>query len=450
MTDIIKIKKGLDIKLVGKAEKVYDNKPLPKEFAIKPIDFLYIRAKLLVQEGDKVKAGTALFFDKFNEQIKFTSPVSGVVKEIRRGDKRKLLEVIIEADDVIEFESFRKEDPEKLSREEVLETLFESGVFPLLQRRPYAKIANPQDKPKAIFISAFDSSPLAPDNNFILEGNKDAFQTGINALKKLTDGNVHVNVNGKEQISPVISETNGIQVNKFEGPHPAGNVSVQIHEIDPLNKGEVVWYCYPQDVLTIGRLFSEGRFNAERIIALAGSEFKNRKYIKTLIGASIKPYIDDNLASENARLISGNVLTGDKISKNGFLGFYHNMFTAIPEGDYFEFFGWITPGLKKFSVSRTFFSWLMPNKEYHLDTNTHGGQRAFIMSGEYEKVVPMDIYPVHLVKSIMVNDIDKMEQLGIYEVAPEDFALCEVVCTSKINSQEIVRQGIDLMIKELG
>lgn len=450
MSKIIQIKKGFDIQLIGQSELVYDQKELPQQFALKPPCFHGVRPKLIVKEGAPVKAGSPLFFDKDNDQVLFTSPVSGIVDEIVRGEKRAILEVRITSDGKNEFEQFKQADPKDLSREEIIDNLLKSGVWPLIRQRPFARIAKPADKPKAIYISAFDSAPLAPDNNFILEGQAEVFQTGIDALKKLTDGIIHLNVNAAEKLSDVFKNTRDVELHQFKGPHPAGNVGVQIHHIDPINKGDVVWYCYPQDVLTIGRLFLEGKFNAERIVNICGSQVKERKYHRFHMGASIKNLVNDNVDGKNNRFISGNVLNGVAIDETGYLGYYDSQLTVIPEGDYYEFFGWILPGFKKFSTSRAIAStWLSPKKNHILDTNTHGGERAFVVSGEYEKIFPFDIYPVHLLKAIMVEDIDKMENLGIYEVAPEDFALCEVVCTSKINSQTIVQQGIDLMMKEL-
>ncbi|MBT4340317.1 MAG: NADH:ubiquinone reductase (Na(+)-transporting) subunit A, partial [Bacteroidetes bacterium] len=284
----------------------------------------------------------------------------------------------------------------------------------------------------------------------IVEGQSEVFQKGIDVLKKLTDGKIHLNTHVDQEISSVFAKAKDVELHQFKGPHPAGNVGIQIHHINPIDKGDVVWYCYPQDVLSIGRLFHEGKYNAERVINLCGSQAIEKKYYKTIIGASIENIVKDNVEGDNNRFISGNVLTGTKISDTGYLGFYHSQLTVIPEGDYYEFIGWILPGFKKFSASKTIVSsWLSPKKKHNLDTNMHGGERAFVVSGEYEKVMPIDIYPVHLLKAIMAEDIDKMENLGIYEVAPEDFALCEVICTSKINSQTIVQQGIDLMVKEL-
>lgn len=448
MSTVTKIKKGLNINLIGEAEKTITGLK-NNQFAIKPVDFNGVFPKMLVKEGDAVKAGTPIFFDKYRDYIQFTSPVSGKIKEIKRGPKRLLLEVKIEADDKQEMVDFGAGDPNSLEREAIIEKLRISGVWPFIRQRPYSVIADPKDEPKAIFISAFDSAPLAPDNDLIIHGQGDIFQTGLDALAKLTPGKVHLNIDADVTHSKVFTNAKNVQINAFSGPHPAGNVGVQINKIDPINKGETVWYLYPQDVLMIGRLFKTGNFDATRVIALTGSEVLNPKYYKTYVGASIESLVKNNVTDVKKRYISGNVLTGNKVALDGYVGAYHTHVTVIPEGDYYEFFGWALPGLNKFSMSKAFPAWLFKNRKYRLDTNLHGGPRALVMTGQYEKVFPMDIYPMQLIKAIMVEDIDLMEQLGIYEVDEEDFALCEVIDTSKTNIQEIVRKGIDLMRKEM-
>lgn len=443
MSSVIKIKKGLNINLVGAAEKTISTLALPETFAIKPPDFTGVTPKLLVKEGDEVLAGTSLFFDKANEAIKFSSPVSGEVVEIVRGEKRKILEIKILADKEIRYQNFTKDN--------IISTLLESGAWPLIRQRPFGIIANPAEKPKSIFISAFDSNPLAPDLDFIFQNCESEFQAGLEALQKLTDGKIHLNIKAGSTSSPVFSNAKGVIINKISGPHPAGNVGVQIHHIDAVNKGEVVWCVNPQDVLIIGRLFKDGKFDASRIIALAGSRIKNPKYYKTIIGASVKHLLNDGgLQDGENRIVSGNVLSGKQISTEGYLGFYDSQITVIPEGNEPEFIGWLKPGFDKLSNSRAYFSWLFPNKKHDLNTNLHGEERPFVMSGQYEEVFPMDIYPVQLLKSILVDDIEMMEKLGIYEVVEEDFALCEFVCTSKIESQHIIRKGLDIIRKELG
>lgn len=448
MSNVIKITKGLNINLTGEAEKVVKSHTADV-YALKPTDYIGVFPRMLVKEGDEVKAGTPLFLDKYREDIVFTSPVSGRVKEVKRGAKRALLEVKVESDGKFESLMFGAGNPLELGREGVIEKLLKSGLWAMIRQRPYSVVANPKDKPKAIFISTFDTSPLAPDNDFIVHGQGEAFQAGLDALSVLTSGKVHLNIDANATHSKVFTNSKRVQINQFSGPHPAGNVGVQINKIDPINKGDVVWYLYPQEVITIGKLFLTGQYDSTRIIALTGSEVLSPSYYKTNIGVSIESLVKDNVASGNKRYISGNVLTGKKIDLDGFVSFQHTQVTVIPEGDYYEFLGWALPGFDKFSMSRTFPSFLFPSKKYKLDTNMHGGDRAYVMTGQFEKVFPMDIYPLQLIKAILVEDIDLMENLGIYEVDEEDFALCEVIDTSKTNIQEIVRRGLDLMRKEM-
>jgi Na+-transporting NADH:ubiquinone oxidoreductase subunit A len=449
MSKYIKIKRGLNLKLIGEAVKSVKDMPLGEIFAIKPNNFINLTPKLLVKVGDVVFAGTPLFYNKNNKAIKVSSPVSGEVIDILRGAKRVILEIKILADRKVKYAPFLKSNLNDLNREEVVEKLLSCGAWPFIRQRPYGVIADPSESPKSIFISAFDSNPMAPDNDFIMSGKEIDFQTGLDTLKKLTNGKVHLNVRSNPTPAAVFSNAKGVQINKVSGPHPAGNIGVQIHHIDPVNKGEAVWYINPQDVLIIGKLFNEGKFDATRTIALTGSQIDKPKYYKTIVGCSIKNIIaDGGLKKEENRIISGNILTGSQISADGFLGFYDSQITAIPEGHEFEFMGWLALGLNKFSMSRTFFSWLTPDKKYDLNTNMHGEERPFVMTGQYEKVFPMDIYPVLLLKSILIEDIDMMEKLGIYEVTEEDFALCEFVCTSKIKSQDIIRSGLDMVRKE--
>jgi Na+-transporting NADH:ubiquinone oxidoreductase subunit A len=344
--------------------------------------------------------------------------------------------------------SFGIADPQKLSRKEIVEKLIKSGVWPCIRQRPFSVIADPDTTPKAIHIAAFDTAPLAPDYDFIVHGKGELFQTGLDALVKLTGGKVHLNIHAKSTTSKVFLNSKQVQINAFEGPHPSGNVSVHIANIDPINKGDIVWYLYPQDVLTIGRLFQQGVYDASIIIPLTGSEVEKPVYYKTYRGVSARSVTHENLKEGIVRIISGNVLTGDKILPNGYLGFYHNQLTVIPEGNYYEFVGWAAPGFGKYSFSRTFFSWISQSKKYRLDTNLHGGNRAFVMTGIYEQVMPLNILPMQLVKACMINDIDLMEGLGIYEVDEEDFALCEFIDTSKTEMQSIIREGLNVMRKE--
>jgi Na+-transporting NADH:ubiquinone oxidoreductase subunit A len=445
----IRLKKGLDIKLNGRAEKLLVAEVAPALYGVKPVDFPGLTPKLNVKVGDMVSAGSPLFHDKMRPEILFTSPVSGKVVAVTRGDRRKLLEVVVEKNGD-EFIQFGNADTSGISREKTKEKLLVSGLWPAVRQRPYNVVARPSDVPKAIFISGFDTGPLAPDYNFIMDHSSVAFlRSGINALKSLTDGKINLVLNGTGDSSESLKTAPGLEVSYISGPHPAGNAGTHIHHFDPINKGEIVWVVNLQDVLSIGRLFEEGIYKHERIIALTGSEVLHAQYYNVRSGASISPLVDNNVKSGHLRYISGNVLTGTMIDSGGYLGYYDSQVTVIPEGDYFEFFGWMKPGINKFSFSKTFASSLIPKKSYNLDTNIHGGERAFVMTGVYEKVVPMDIYPMQLLKAILAEDIEMMENLGIYEIAEEDFALCEYICPSKIEIQSIVRKGLDLMIREM-
>lgn len=448
MSKVLKIKRGTNIKLVGEAEKVLSDAPLSETIAIKPTDFEGLVPKLLVKVGDEVKAGTPIFYDKNNEKIKFASPVSGEIAEIKRGAKRRILEVLIIADKEIRYDTLKTVDPSSASREDLIDSLCNNGVWPFIRQRPYDVIANPSDTPKAIFISAFDSAPLAADNDFILHGQDATFQKGLDVISKLTSGTVHLSIDADSKADEAFTNAKNVQINQVSGPHPAGNVGVQIHHLDPINKGEVVWTLRPQDVLTIGKVFETSKFDASRIIAVSGSQMKQPKYVRTIMGTNTKALFAD-IKEGDTRFISGNVLTGTKINQDGFLGFYDYQLTAIPEGGKPRMFGWITPNPDQFSISRSLVSWLMPNKKYELTADMNGEERAFVVTEEYEKVFPFDIYPVQLIKSIMIEDIESMEELGIYEVAPEDFALCETICTSKIESQRIVRDGLAMLRKEM-
>ena len=447
MSKVIRIKKGLDISLQGKPEQKLSELQSSKTYALKPTDIAGLTPKVKYKAGEKVKAGTPLFYDKYNESVVFTSPVSGTLTAINRGERRKILEFVVEADSTIEYEQFKKGNPKDFSEEEIKENILNSGCWAFIMQRPFAVIANPNETPRDIFITAFNSAPLAPDYDFIVKEEFSAFQTGVDALAKLTKGKVYLGIKSN---SSIFAKTKNVEINEFHGPHPAGNVGVQLNKIKPINKGEVVWTLNAADVIIIGRLFEKGVYDATRIIALAGSEVKNPKYYKTMIGASIASIVDNNIEEGDVRIISGNILTGEKVEGNSYLGFYDSQITVIPEGNKAEFMGWGMPGFGKFSMTRTFFSWLSPKKELKLTTKMHGAKRPFIVTGELEKVFPMDIFPMQLLKAVKVRDLELMEELGIYEVAEEDFALCEVINTSKIEIQRELREGFQFMIKELG
>lgn len=450
MSQVIKLKKGLDILLKGEAKRELTQLPLVHAYALKPEDFPRVTPKLLVRVDDEVKVGTPLFFDKYRPQILFTSPVSGKVSDIVRGEKRKILEVVITPEAEQVYETFEVPAVEAADREQIKSLLLNAGLWPMIIQRPYGIIANPQDTPKSIFVSGFDSAPLAPDMNFVLENEAENLETGFALLGKLTDGKVYLGL--KNGTSGVLNQVKNAEIRLFEGPHPAGNVGVQIHHIDPINKGDVVWTVDVQHVAMIGRFFRTGRVDMSKIVALTGSETAQPRYFSVITGLPINSIVRQKelrSQTEKVRIISGNVLTGRRVEPEGYLGFYSNQVTVIPEGDTYEFLGWGMPRLNKFSVSRSYFSWLSPKKHYRLDTNMNGGVRAYVVTGLYDKYLPMDIYPLYLLKAILAGDIDKMENLGIYEVIEEDFALCEFVDPSKTEMQAIIRQGIDLMIKEL-
>ena len=447
MSTDIRIKKGLDIKLIGEAKQITTALPISSIYAIKPENFHGIIPKLLAKEKSEVKAGEALFFSKADDRVLFPSPVSGEVVEVVRGAKRKILEIKILADKSQQYQDFGKKDITNLSADEIKKHLLSSGCWPFIKRRPYDIIAKPDDTPKAIFVSAYASAPLAADYNYVLKGKEAELQVALMALAKLTTGKVHVSANSN---SP-FANLKGIEFHTVSGPHPAGNVSTQIAKTDPINKGEVVWVVSPQDLVIIGELLLTGKFNAQRIVALTGAQFNSPNYVSVLPGMKIKDIVADNLKNENNRIISGNVLTGNKVEEEGFLGYYDNQITAIPEGDDYELFGWLVPVFNKISTSRALiFSWLFPNKKYNLNTNMNGEHRAFVVTGAYEEVFPLEIYPMQLLKACLYYDLDEMEALGAYEVAPEDFALTEFICTSKQPHQQIIREGLDLMIEEIG
>ena len=447
---MIKIKKGIDIHLVGEAKKEVKNYD-PQLFAIKPHDFIGVVPKMHVAEGDDVKVGTVLFHDKNNESVFFTSPASGKVKAIVRGEKRVILQVVIESDGTFETIDFGKADPSKLSRNEIVEKLVQSGTWTMLRQRPYSTIAKIQDEPKCIAVSMFDTAPLAPDNNFIVKDQMAAIKAGVEALAKLTNGMVYLNVNSSETQQALASlnfSAKNVTITEFQGPHPTGNVSTQLNVLSPINKGETVWYTYAQNLIAIGNLFLNGVYDSSRVVAFTGSEVKEPMYYRTRIGADMSG-LYANIATENVRIISGNVLTGKKINGENFLGYYDSQVTVIPEGDHYQLFGWLAPNFKKFTSTNTMGASLCKKSKKVLDTNLNGGIRPLIMTGNFEKVFPFDIYPMQLIKACIIKDIDQMEELGIYEIDAEDFALCEVIDPSKTAIQQIVRESLEMLRKEM-
>lgn len=456
MAKVIKIKKGLDINLKGKPRELLKATVKSPYYKIFPDDYPGFFPKTAVRQGDRILAGSPVFFDKNRPDIKIVSPVSGEIAEIERGEKRKLLSVCIKADEKIEYKDFgKKENVFSLSPEAIKLILADSGIISLIRQRPYDIVADPKDTPRDIFISGFYSTPLAPDTDFLLKGQDADFQKGLDALSVISEGKVYLGIRNTTQ-APCLLQAKNVELIPFEGPHPIGNVGVQINHIRPVNKGEIVWTLDPVVVLFIGRLFNKGITDFTRLVALTGSEVMEdyRAYYPMLSGTSIKKMVSGVVSQGiDLRYISGNVLTGTRIPADGFLHAYDNQITVIPEGDEtHEFAGWIMPRFNDFSVSKTYPAFLveaLTHKEYELDARIKGGQRAMIMSNEWDKVFPMDILPEFLIRAIIAFDIDKMENLGIYEVAPEDFALCEFVDTSKMELQHIVRKGLDLLYKEM-
>jgi Na+-transporting NADH:ubiquinone oxidoreductase subunit A len=447
MANLIKLRKGLDIKLEGAAIETKVEIGKAKEYALQPDDFTGVVPKVVVREGDRVKAGEPLFVDKNCPDVRFASPVSGEVTEVVRGDRRKVLCVKVKADAEQEYAEFGKKDVSALSGDEVKQALLQAGLFGYINQLPYAVATNPTTAPKAIFVSALRDMPLAGKFEYELQGNEEAFQAGLTALSKMAKTYLGI---GLLQVNEVLHKAKDVDVNIFDGRCPTGNVGVQVNHIDPVNKGEVVWTVDPTAVIFFGRLFLTGHVDLTRTVAIAGSEVSNPAYADVLVGTPLKDLFDGRLnKQDHVRIINGNPLTGRKDSLDGYLGAHTSEVCAIPEGDdNDEMLGWIMPRTKDFSVNRSYFSWLFPGKKYRLDARVKGGERHMIMSGEYDSVLPMDIFGEYLIKAIITGDIDRQEQLGIYEVSPEDFAVAEFVDSSKLELQKIVREGLNLLRKE--
>lgn len=448
MVQVVKLRKGLDIRLKGTAAKQKTQiSPAYEEVALMPQDFVGVTPKPVVREGDVVKAGDTLFVNKASQEVGFSSPVSGTVAAIVRGERRKVLRIVVKADKETLYTDYGQKDPAKLTGEEVKASLLQAGLFGYINQLPYAVSTTPDTTPKAIFVSALRDMPLAADFEMELLGNEETFQTGLTALSKVAKTYLGI---GARQTSLALTQAKDVEIYVFDGPCPAGNVGVQVNHIDPVNKGEVVWTVDPSAVIFFGRLFLTGKVDLRKVIAIAGSEMASPAYVETIVGAPLKDILRGQLDNRpHVRLINGNPLTGRKSSLDDYLGAHTSELTAIPEGDDVdEMLGWIMPRTRQFSTSRSYFSWLMGKKEYDLDARVKGGERHMIMSGEYDKVLPMDIYGEYLIKAIITGDIDKQEALGIYEVSPEDFALAEFVDSSKLELQKLVREGLDILRKE--
>lgn len=448
MANVIKLRKGLDVNLKGKAAKEEFQVERSGMYALMPDDFTGTKPKVVVKEGDAVKVGDALFVDKVRPEVKFVSPVSGKVTMVERGERRKVLSVRVEADGQQQCVDFGKKSVGQMTGAEVKDFLLQTGLFGFFKQRPYDVVPDPAVAPKAIFVSAFNSMPLAADFEYVLQGREADFQTGLDALAKIAK--TYLGVSAKQSATALTAAKN-VTVNVFDGPAPAGNVGVQINHIDPVNKGETVWTLGAEEVIFIGHLFNTGKLDFTRVIAFAGSEVKKPAYCKMTVGQQLSTLVKGRVTEScTLRVVNGNVMTGVKTTADGFLAAHATEVNVIPEGDdVHEMLGWIMPRFNDYSTSRAYCSWLSGKKEYALDARVKGGERHMIMSGEYDRVFPMDIFPEQLVKAIITGDIDRMEALGIYEVAPEDFALCEFVDSSKLEVQRIVREGLDMLRKEM-
>ena len=443
------LRKGYDIKLEGAADCLIKDDVHVTRYALCPPNWRGIKPipKVLVEVGAEVKAGDPLFFDKESPDIKYVAPVSGEVVEINRGAKRSIAEIVILADKEQKHTSLPAFDIENSDREALVNHLMATGGWALIRQRPFDVVADPNVTPRDIFVSTFDTAPLAPDLNFVVEGREAAFQKGIDVLAKLTTGSVHLGLNAKKDnpSSDAFANAENAEKHWFVGKHPAGNVGVQIHHVAPIAPNDTVWTLGVQEVITLGNIFLENRYDATRMVALTGHEVEDTKYVRTYVGANLSELLKGNLKSENVRIVSGDVLSGEAKTAAQYLGFYDDQVTVLSEGDDYEMFGWLLPLKPRPSVSRTFPNFIFPEMKFKPDTNTHGERRAFVVTGQYEQVLPMDIYPQHLMKSIIVNDYERMEGLGIHELIEEDIALCEFVCTSKQPLQEILRQGLDMV-----
>ena len=446
MINLIETHKGLDIQLAGKASEKKTKLGVVSDYALVPDDFTGIVPKVVVKEGDHVLVGDPLFVNKNFPEVRFASPVSGIVEAVVRGDRRKVLCVKVKADDSQEYRDFGSKNVDSLDGNGVRSLLLEAGLFGYINQLPYAVSTTPDTTPKAIFVSAFRDMPLAGDFDFEVKGQETDFQTGITALSKIAQ--VNVGISSKSQ-NETLRNLKDATVTAWQGPCPAANVGVHVNHLCPVNKGEVVWTVDPVAVIFIGRLLNTGKVDLRRTIAVAGSEVVEPHYVDVLVGTPLKAILEGNVHEGAVRIINGNPLTGRKDSLDGYLGAHTSEVTVIPEGnDADEMLGWIMPRLGHFSANRSYFSWLLGKRDYKLDARVKGGKRNMIMSGEYDKVLPMDIYGEYLIKAIIAGDIDKQEQLGIYEVAPEDFAVAEFVDSSKLELQSLVRKGLDTLRKE--
>ena len=444
------IKQGRDIKLKGAAPKEIVTLSLPRQVAVVPSDFKGIKASLCVKVNDAVKVGTPLFEDKHCPEIRIVSPVSGRVAAIDRGEKRFLEDIVVESDgrdEAVAFRKFSASEISGLSKEDVEKTLLQSGLWPVLRQRPFSKVAHPHEPPKSIFVHAMNTEPLAPDVDFILQGKEEQFQAGLNVLRRLTKGKVYLCAKHGSR-SKALTQARDVETHYFAGPHPAGNVSTHIHYLDPIHKGDHVWYVEAQDVARAGSLFLEGVYSPERVVAVTGEGAGRKFYAKTIVGAPVSLLLKGS-DLEGMRCVSGSVLAGREVGKDGYLSFYDSQLTVIPAGGKRTFLGWLSPGSDKYTFSRTFVSsFLPPRKEVSLTTDKHGSDRAIVLNHIYDPLVPLDIMVYFLLKAVISEDIEEAERLGILECDEEDFALCSFACPSKTDVGGIIREGLELIERE--
>ena len=449
MSKDVSIKDGANLNLKGLASMELEVANMSLNYALNPDDFFGLIPRMLVKEGDKVSLGQPIFHDKNNESVKIVSPVSGKIQEIVRGAKRKILNVIIKKEGESAV-NFKIPSLSNISNKKILELLIESGSLAFIRQRPYNIIARPDRPPKSIFVSVHSTAPYAANYDFILKKRMDEFQVGVDVMSKLIGKPINLSIS--HNCESDFSTLNNVDVYKIKGAHPSGNESFQINRIDPLNSGEIIWVIKPEDIANIGSFFMTGIFNPKRTVAVSGDSLKSPKYYDAIIGSPISSLVDSKEIpnSEEYRFINGDPLSGSKVEYSGFLGFYNNTLSVIKEGNQFRMLGWLPFMYNSIpSFSKTSLSWLLGG-EKKVNTNLNGEERAIVVTGEMEKYFPMDIFPMQLIKACMRGDVEKMESLGIYEVIPEDFGLVDFSCTSKIEAQEIVKSGIEIMLKEVG
>lgn len=443
------IRKGKDIRLAGAAKKEIVSLALPGRVGVQPIDFRGIKPRLVVKEGDAVKVGSPIFTDKTEESVRVVSPVSGRIATIVRGEKRALLSIIIESDNKQDKEVFdivSSSNISNLSKDDIVKNLLNGGLWPVIRQRPFSKVANPKHSPKSIFVRGMSTDPLAPDVDFLLDGKKSEFQAGLDILSKLTKGGLHLCLHEKSK-APALVDAKNVTIHRFNGSHPTGNVGTHIHYIDPIKKGDIVWYVEAVDVARIGELFLKGTYPAERIIAITGEGAKNKIYVKTIEGAPVS-LISQGSTLAGMRCISGSILSGKNVGAEGFVGFYDRQITILPEGGKREFLGWMDPGFKKYTFSHTFMSSFFPQKEASLTTDENGSHRAIVLNHVYDSLNTLDVLTYFLLKAILIGDIEEAEKLGILECDAEDFALCTFACPSKVDVAAIIKEGLDVVEQE--